>query len=49
VKGRATLEKEGSIVRIAGQIRTDKTLNFLFEQSRREAPKEIEAPPQADE
>ena len=37
---RAKLEKEGSIGRIAGHIRTDKTLNFLFEQSRKEAPKE---------
>jgi trigger factor len=39
---RAKLEKEGAIARIAGHIRTDKTLNFLFEQSRKEAPKEVE-------
>ena len=45
---RAKLEKEGGIARIAGHIRTDKTLNFLFEQSRKEAPKEVEAPPTAD-
>jgi trigger factor len=37
---RAKLEKEGAIARIAGHIRTDKTLNFLFENSRKEAPKE---------
>jgi trigger factor len=39
---RAKLEKEGGIGRIAGHIRTDKTLNFLFEQSRKEAPKASE-------
>jgi trigger factor len=35
---RARLQKDGSIGRIAGHIRTDKTLNFLFEQARKEAP-----------
>ncbi len=40
---RAKLEKEGGIARIAGHIRTDKTLNFLFEHSRKETPKEVEA------
>ncbi len=40
---RAKLDKEGAIGRIAGHIRTDKTLNFLFENARKEAPKE-EAP-----
>jgi trigger factor len=45
---RAKLEKEGAIARIAGHIRTDKTLNYLFEQSRKEAPKEIESAPKAD-
>ena len=35
---RARLQKDGSIGRIAGSIRTDKTLGFLFEQSRKEAP-----------
>ena len=34
---RAKLQKDGSIGRIAGHIRTEKTLNFLFEQSRKEA------------
>jgi trigger factor len=34
---RAKLQKEGGIARIAGHIRTDKTLSFLFEQSRKEA------------
>ena len=39
---RAKLQKEGGIGRIAGHIRTEKTLNFLFEQARKEAgtPKE---------
>ena len=36
---RAKLQKEGAIGRIAGAIRTDKTLNFLFEHARKEAPK----------
>lgn len=35
---RAKLQKEGGIDRIAGHIRTDKTLRFLFEQARKEAP-----------
>jgi trigger factor len=34
---RAKLQKEGAIARIAGGIRTDKTLNFLFEHARKEA------------
>ena len=34
---RAKLEKEGALRRIAGQIRADKTLNFLFEHARKEA------------
>ena len=34
---RAKLQKEGAIGRIAGHIRTEKTLNFLFEQARKEA------------
>jgi trigger factor len=37
---RANLQKDGSLGRIAGHIRTDKTLNFLFEQARKEAGKE---------
>jgi trigger factor len=40
---RAKLEKDGAIGRIAGHIRTEKTLNFLFEQARKEAPKPEEA------
>ncbi|HLH38106.1 MAG TPA: trigger factor [Bryobacteraceae bacterium] len=35
---RAKLQKDGAIARIAGHIRTEKTLNFLFEQARKEAP-----------
>jgi trigger factor len=34
---RAKLQKDGVLGRIAMNIRTDKTLNFLFEQSRKEA------------
>jgi len=34
---RAKLQKEGGLARIAGHIRTDKTLNFLFDQARKEA------------
>ncbi len=42
---RAKLQKEGAIGRIAGSIRTEKTLNFLFEHARKEAKKaEEEAP-----
>jgi trigger factor len=40
---RANLQKDGGLARIAGQIRTDKTLNFLFEQARKEPPKPGEA------
>ena len=40
---RASLEKDGTIRRIAGHIRTEKTLNLLFENARKEAPPE-EAP-----
>jgi trigger factor len=36
---RAKLQKDGTIARIAGHIRTEKTLRFLFEQARKEAPK----------
>jgi trigger factor len=36
---RAKLQKDGAIGRIAGHIRTEKTLNFLFEQARKEAGK----------
>ncbi len=34
---RIKLEKDGTLRRIASRIRTDKTLNFLFEQARKEA------------
>jgi trigger factor len=34
---RAKLQKDGTIGRIASHIRTEKTLNFLFEQARKEA------------
>jgi trigger factor len=34
---RGKLQKEGGIARIAGHIRTDKTLRLLFEQARKEA------------
>ena len=36
---RAKLQKDGGLARIAGHIRTDKTLGFLFEQARKEAGK----------
>jgi trigger factor len=35
---RAKLQKEGVLNRIAGNIRTEKTLNFLFDNARKEAP-----------
>jgi trigger factor len=35
---RAKLQKDGSLARITGHIRTDKTLRMLFEQARKEAP-----------
>ena len=34
---RQDLQKNGTLGRIAGQIRTDKTLNFLFDKARKEA------------
>jgi trigger factor len=37
---RMRLEKEHELGRIAGRIRTDKTLNFLFERARKSAPAE---------
>lgn len=37
---RQALEKDGSIRRIVGHIRTEKTLNLLFETARKEAPPE---------
>ena len=35
---RRRLEKDGILGRIAGQIRTEKVLSFLFEQSTKVAP-----------
>jgi trigger factor len=35
---RARLQKEGALGRIANHIRTEKTLSYLFEQARKEAP-----------
>jgi trigger factor len=47
---RKKLEKDGILGRIAHQIRTNKTLNFLFEQARKEAgetePKPVEPEPE---
>jgi len=40
---RAKLQKEGAIAKIAGNIRTEKTLTMLFEQARKEAAKPEEA------
>jgi trigger factor len=45
---RAKLQKEGALGRIAGQIRTDKTLSFLFDKARKEAPKEAAAEPASE-
>ena len=44
---RKKLEKEGIVNRIAHQIRSEKTLNFLFEHSRKEAP--VETKPEEPE
>jgi trigger factor len=44
---RARLQKDGSIARIASNIRTEKTLNLLFEQARKEASRpEAESSPE---
>jgi trigger factor len=42
---RMRLEKDGMLGRIAGRIRTDKVLNFLFEHARKVAP---QAPQSSD-
>jgi hypothetical protein len=34
---RAKFEKDGTLRRIASHIRTEKTLNYLFERARKEA------------
>jgi len=41
---RAKLQKDGTLNRIAGQIRTEKTLSFLFDKAHKEAPKASESP-----
>jgi len=41
---RPKLQKDGTLGRIAGQIRTEKTLNLLFDKARKEAPKPDEKP-----
>ncbi|GAB4358287.1 MAG: trigger factor [Bryobacter sp.] len=41
---RLKLEKEGGLERIANRIRTDKTINFLFEQARKVAPQKQPEP-----
>ena len=46
---RAQLEKDGTIRRLASHIRTEKTLNLLFENARKEAPPEVEAPAESQE
>ena len=43
---RMKLEKDGAIGRIAAAIRTDKTLSWLFENARKDAP--VEAAPVAE-
>jgi trigger factor len=44
---RAKLQKDGAIARIAGNIRTGKTLDFLFEHARKEAAEIPEEPAHA--
>jgi len=46
---RAKLQKDGTLNRIIGQIRTEKTLSFLFDKARKEAPKPGELPPGVEE
>ena len=45
---RAKLQKDGTLSRIAGQIRTEKTLSFLFDKARKEAPKPEDAKPDVE-
>ena len=46
---RAKFEKDGTLARIAARIRTEKVLNFLFENARKVAPvPEAEAPPEPE-
>ena len=46
---RAELQKDGTLNRIAANIRTEKTLSFLFDQARKEAPPKTEEQPAASE
>ncbi len=46
---RAKLQKEGAIAKIAGNIRTEKTLTMLFEQARKEAAASPEAAAEPEE
>jgi trigger factor len=46
---RAKMQKDGTLNRVAGQIRTEKTLSFLFDKARKEAPKPGEAAPDVEE
>jgi trigger factor len=46
---RAKLQKDGTLNRIVGQIRTEKTLSFLFDKARKEAPKPGELPPDVED
>jgi trigger factor len=43
---RAKMQKDGTMARVAGQIRTEKTLSFLFDKARKEAPRPEEAKPE---
>ena len=46
---RAKLQKDGTLGRIASQIRTEKTLSFLFDKARKEAPKPGDVTPDVEE
>jgi trigger factor len=45
---RAKLQKDGSLGRIAAQVRTEKTLSFLFDKARKEAPPETPQEPASE-
>jgi trigger factor len=46
---RQRLEKEGGLTQIAGRIRTEKTLAYLFDNARKVAPPPVESAPEASE
>jgi trigger factor len=46
---RAKLQKDGTLNRIAGQIRTEKTLSLLFDKARKEAPRPEEPEEKVEE